>query len=481
MGAIARVPRDRATAWAGLLGVAGACAAGWAAAVAPGAALLAGLVFTVMLAIAMYPPLAAYVLLATTPLLVGIDRGQAIPFLRPSEAVALIAAAALGARMLVLVVTGRQLDLTLRLTRIDAAIVALAASSSVIPMMWMALRGRHITQDDVLYALVLWKFYALFLIVRLSIRTERQVDRCIRVILAASAFVAVVGIMQAIGVGSVTSFLNQFYSPQGQGALTSGRASATMGSSFSVADVMTSCVALTVALIVRGSRHRLLLGGLAVLFVIATLASGEFSAVIGLAVAGFSIGILIRRFGQTLFASACAAALAIVLLQPVIEERLQHIDPHSGLPSSWLARVTNLKVFFLPQLTSDFNWVTGVRPTSQLPNPQNVLGFVWIESGHVWLLWTGGIAMGLAFCAFVWVAMRTMGRIARARDDAIGMVAVASFTSLAAMTVLMTFDPHLTLRGAADLDFSLLALALTGWTAQRARAPAPSAAQAAER
>lgn len=479
IAAFARASGARSTASAGLLGVTCAVVAGWAAAVAPGPALLVGLVGAMMLAVALHPPLAAYILLVSTPLLVGIDRGQALPVLRPSEAVALVVAGALGLRLVALLWTGRAADVALHPTRIDAAIIALALSASVIPMTWMLIRGREITHDDILYALVLWKFYAIFLIVRLSIRTERQVHRCLWIVLLTSAVVAVIGILQALGVGGVIAFLNKFYSPQGAGALTSGRASSTMGSSFSVADVMTSCVAITAALIIRGDRHRWLLSGMGILFVLATLASGEFSAVIGLTVAGFTLGILVRRFGQTLLASAAAAAAAIVVLQPVIEARLQNIDPHTGLPSSWLDRVDNLRTFFLPQLTSDFNWMTGVRPTSQLPNPRNVLGFVWIESGHVWLLWTGGIAMVAAFVVFIWVAIRTFGRIGRTRSDAIGVAAVAGCTSVVVMAVLMTFDPHLTLRGAADLNFSLLALALTGCIAQRSRAPAGSGSQPA--
>lgn len=454
--------RISGVSWAPVLLLAGALAlsAGVAAGLAPVPALAVGIGAAVLCAVAVRPVLAAYILLATTPLLVGIGRGAALPLLRPSEAISLLLAVALALRLVVTRRLASRGQAAARPTRVDAAIVLLAVTSSVLPLLWMTVRGRSITHDDILYALVLWKFYAIFLIVRVSVRTEREVARCLVVVVAASALAGLIGILQSEGVGSVSGFLNHYYSSTGQDVPTSGRASSTMGSSFSVADVMTYCLAIVVGWLIRGGRHRVWLSALSILFVVATVAAGEFSALIGLVVAAFAIGLLLRRFGRTMLGATVGAIGAILLLQPVIQARLASIDPSSGLPASWTDRLNNLRTFFWPQLRSDYNWLTGVRPTARVSDSHIRGGFVWIESGHTWLLWTGGLAMLIAFFVFLGMSIPAVARVARARSDAVGVAAVGSFTSLIVMAVLMTFDPHLTLRGAADLSFSLLALAL---------------------
>jgi hypothetical protein len=132
-----------------------------------------------------------------------------------------------------------------------------------------------------------------------------------------------------------------------------------------------------------------------------------------------------------------------------VATRLSGFQSETGIPKSWEDRLENLRTFFWPELTSHYHWVLGVRPSPRVPAPETWRDWVWIESGHTYLLWTGGVPFLVAFVAFLWTAMRRVWH-------------VASFTGLTLVAVLMTFDPHLTFRGAADLNFSLLALALTG-------------------
>ena len=412
----------------------------------------------VVTAVAIHPPLAAYLLLATTPLIVGIERGVAIPVLRPNEALLLLICGGLVSRGLVRLAAG--LRPHLRVGPLDAAIVALAVTSSLTPLLWMAARGKQITSDDVLYALTMWKFLGVYLIVRSSIRTERQAHRCLWISVTVACVVAVVAILQALELFGVPGLLARWYVTPGREAqLFDARGTATLGSSFAVADVMVFNLAVAFGLLFWKRRRQATVIGMAILLLLGIPASGQVSGIIGLVVGVVAIGLLTRRLTRVGMLLLGVAPIALVVFQPVIARRMGDLDPVTGLPYSWVARVRNLRTHFWPELFSDFSFVLGVRPSARVEVHRAGRDFLWIESGHTWLLWTGGIPLFVAFCWFLLVSLRKTARVARARADAIGIAALASFSGLSVVAVLMTLDPHLTLRGTADLLFSLLALA----------------------
>jgi hypothetical protein len=442
-------------------GLAAAVLAAPLVAVVPFPMLAVGLAAAALAAaVAIHPPLAAYLLLATTPLIVGIERGLVIPALRPSEALILLVGAGLVARRLLLLAAGH--PLRLRLRAVEASIVAMAVTSSLTPLLWMVARGRQVTTDDVLYALVLWKFFGLYLVVRASIRTERQVHRCLWICLVVACVVAVVAILQALNLLGVPDLLSRYYVTPGEAEdLAQGRGTATLGSSFAVADVLTINLAIACGLLLWKRRRPVVLVGIAALLLLGIPASGQFSAIVELVVAIAAVGLLTRRIRGLGAILLCLAPIAALLFRPVVAARFSQIDPTTGLPSSWLARLRNLRSYFWPELFSDFNFVLGVRPSARIRVHRSWTDYVWIESGHTWLLWGGGIPLFLAFWWFLVVSLRTTARVARARADAIGVAGLAGFTGLCVVAVLMVLDPHLTLRGTADLLFPLIALACT--------------------
>jgi uncharacterized membrane protein YidH (DUF202 family) len=446
------------------------------------------LALVTILAVAAHPPLGPALILVSALLSSGVERDTLVPVLRPHEVVLGLVAAGTVLHMLGAAFTQRRdADRESRppvLGRLEVVLVLLAAAGSVLPLTWMVIRGRHITQDDVFYALQLWKYLAVFLIVRQSIRTPAQVRRVLWLVISVSAVVAVVGILQSLSLGGVRGLIASYHAAGDEVSdQATTRATATLGSSFSVGDVMVFSLAIAAGLLVNGSRQRLVLAGLSLLFVFGAFAASEFSALIGIVVAVFVFGFVTRTLGRTVLAFGAAAGAAAIALQPLIDARLSRFHTASGLPPSWSGRLENLNAFFLPEIKTDWNWLTGVRPAARINPPEQWRDWVYIESGHVWLLWTGGIVFAALFFVFLAIAMPRVLRVARSRTDAVGTAAAASFTALAVMAALMTLDPHLTLRGSAEVNFTLLALALGAGVpppgSRSARTPARASASGA--
>lgn len=436
--------------------VAGAVVLGAAAARWPLAVLAVVTVLALAALVVARPAAAAYLLVGLTPLVAGIDRDRLLPLLRPNEALLLLCAAGVAARAVWELRTGQRPSV--RPSPIVVTLLAMAVANSVVPLARMAVQQVPITADDVSYAAVLWKFLLLYAVVRYAVRTAAQARRCLLVALGATAAVAVVAILQSLHLLGVPALLDAYYAPFGDSSLLDiNRGTATLGLAVATGDLMIFSLALAVGLHRHGGLSTAAVAPLAALLVAGTIASGQFSTVIGLAVALVALAVVLRRTGP-LLALGAAGVVAAVPLAPVIARRLAGFDRPSGLPESWEGRLANLRTHFWPTLFSDHNYLLGVRPAARVPSPERLaLPWVWIESGYTWLLWGGGLPLLAAFVAFVVVTLRTARRLLD-RPGPTGAVATAVFVSVLVVAVLMALDPHLTYRGSADLFFALLAV-----------------------
>src|SRR4051794_5284667 len=449
----------RATLEPAILLAAGA--AGIAAAYRPlpvvGACLVAGLVALVWTR----PATAAYLLIGLTPLVAGIDRGVAIPFFRPNEALELVLGATLAARWLFQLRSGRVRPA--RPDAVEVAILLVAVTSSLTPLATMAIRGQEISTDDLLYSLVLWKLAGVYLIVKSSVRTEREVRTCLLVSVAAACLVAFVGILQGLDLLGVRDVLAHYYAQFGDTSLITdvSRGGSTLSLPAATADLMIMNLAIVTGLWLRQRRPSVLFSVLFAavvgLLIVAAMAAGEFSSAIGLLLGIFALAwvtgafALLRLFGLLVVGGAAAA-------WPVIEERLQGFSLASGMPVSWVGRLHNLRTYFWPELFSSGNVLIGVRPSARVPVATQGTGWVWIESGYTWLLWGGGILLLASFLFLTYVVAERGWTVARSRSDAVGAAGTAAFVGTVVIAVLMVFDPHLTYRGSGDELFALIAL-----------------------
>lgn len=419
-------------------------------------ALAVLVVIAIVALIMVRPAFAGYALIFLTPLIVGINAGSLIPLIRPNEALIALFGVAIAVRWLVSVRTGDRM--WPRFDWVDATLIALCVTSSILPLMMMVARQRAITTDDLLYSIVLWKLLAEYVIVRSVIVTSEQVMRCLWLSMWSAAIVCAVGILQSLKLFGVPGLLATYYAPLDvTSALSIGRGSSLLGLPAAVADLAILNLAIAIGMLARGHRRRLLLTGLAVLFTLAVVAAAEFATVFGLLVAVVVI-VILTKSGRILLYAGPVALLAGVLLWPVIQLRLSGFQTGGfQLPASWVERLQHLESYFWPVLFSDYNWILGVRPDARVFVPTTKYDYVWIESGYTWLLWGGGIPLLASYIGFVWAVVRKGFSYAR-RADAAGIVGFALATAITAQAFTMIFDPHLTFRGSGDAFFLTLAL-----------------------
>lgn len=411
-----------------------------------------------MALIAIRPAVGAYVYLAVTPLVAGINRDVFLPVLRIHEALLLLIIVALMMRGLVRMLMGHRYSPVI--TKVDMAVAALAVTGSLISVLWRFSQGEPITSDDVFYAAVFWKYLALYVVFRVAVRVPSEARVSLWVALITTAVVGTLAILQAMGLFGVPELLFRLYPPFLGETADVGRGASTLALTFAVADISLICLGAALVLLREATgRKRRVLIGLATLYLLSAIAAGQFSGFVGIVVAALALGYAFGETRRVLRYGFPAALVGGLVLWPVISERLAGFRTGDGLPQSWTGRLDNLTRFILPEFGNGWNVVFGVRPAARVAAPETWRDWVFIESGYVWLLWSGGISLLLAFCYFAVVCIRSLRETMADHTLEVRSIATGAFVGLWVIVVLTVFDPHLTMRGVADLMFPLLAMA----------------------
>jgi hypothetical protein len=390
-----------------------------------------------------------------------------MPVLRPNEALLLLLVAVLAGRWCLLALLGRVRRPVL--TTVDLGFGLLLLTGAVLPLLYTVARGRGLTLPDVLSAAVVIKYCLLFALFRLAVRTEEQALRCLWASLAAGVVVAVLAVLQSLGLFGVPGLLESLWAPAERGLYT-GRGSSTIGNPHGAADLLVFNLAIALALGLRrparpSSRTAL---ALACVMLVGALGTGQASGVIGVLVGLCALAWVLRQWGRIAAGALLATPLAALVLLPVIGGRLASVEPATGRPASWSARLDNLSTYFWPQLFEGRGWLLGVQPVPEAAGIGEGPSTRHIESGHTWFLWIGGAPYLLAFLIFSVLVLRLTFSTARQTDGAFAVAGAAAFVAYTTVFVLTALDPHLFLRGSADLAVPLLGMAVVGLVRHRA-------------
>lgn len=410
-----------------------------------------------VLAVAFRPPIAAYAYLILTPLVVGVSRDLFLPTLRLNEALLVV----LGAGLLLGAGFGTY-RINYRPTRLDIAVAVMAFLNFLPPLLVGFARGRGVSFEDVLNAMTLAKYGVVFLIFRTTIRTPRTLRIALWSMLASGTVLALIAILQSFKIGPIADFLSTYYAVDEDRdlILEERRGTATLSSSIAVGFSMSVHLGVVISMLHRritGFVFLLPLGGL---FLLGGLASGQFSGAIALGVVALSFAILAKRFGRLTVIGVPLAVVAGFIMNPVIQERLSGEGDLPGGESSWDVRWNNLTELIWPRFGFP-ELLFGVQPTPRVAAPDIGREWIWIESGHTWFLWVGGLPFLLGFFWLMFQASRTTGLVRR-MPGIVGATALSGQLAIWTMFAVTAFDPHLTLRGSADIFFPLMGLSLVG-------------------
>jgi O-antigen ligase len=407
------------------------------------------------------PIILCYVVISATILTSGIERGRLIPILTINEISLLVTATI--TLLTVLAVKRRKIVISRYFV---AAFAVLIGGTVIIPVLIYRLQDIQLNMSNAFKMFSSIQYFLLFLV--FSIIPKNEVDRrkIVWFMLIFGMIVAVVGLLQGLGIGFVTGLLNNLYTSSHLSmAARAGRVTSLLGSWNTLGIFMMTIIFICWAVLFETDRlaERLLIVGILMLSVFCLIASGSYAGVIGLVIGLFLLEMFSQRRARSmpvLVIGLIGVILAIVLLypflQPLVEKRLTYQFRLGGfVPQTLLYRIYVWQEIFLPAIRQRFPWP--VAPT--IPSY-----FAWQfeESQYLMLLFRTGLAgfigyltwIGITIGWLIWSFRRSQGF-----DKAIASVAL---TLVIVLVIAGLTNEVFSFAGTIDYLWIMLALVANG-------------------
>lgn len=383
--------------------------------VSPLLAIVLGLAVLVAATSFSKPVVLCYLVVSVTVLFSGIERGRFFPILSGNE-VSLLGAFALA---LMIVLGNRQRKIVLP-SYFLLAFIFLIGGSVFIPIVTYMLQGTDLTMANAFkmvgplqYFILAWLFVVL---------PQGEADRrkIVWWMLAFGLLVAVVGLLQGVGVGFINRLLENLYSSSHElEAAAAGRVTSLLGAWNSLGIFMMAIILMCWAILfeVEPARHRWLVMGIMAASLLCLVASGSFAGILGTGLGLILLQLLSRRTARTkpvyilsFFGIILAILVFYPFLQPLIEKRLAYQYRLGGIiPQTLLFRFQVWNEIFIPAIKQHFPWPV-------YPTVPSYYAWQFEESQYILLLFRTGL---IGFTSYlIWIGITIAWLVRRFRKSA---------------------------------------------------------------
>ncbi len=379
-------------------------------------------------AILSWPVVGGLVLIAAVPPLSGLAPGIITPNVRLSEALIGVVGLTvlLGTRRVAAVKWG-VLEWLLLAYGLLWAVLAAYDSVALGQKLSLATWGSVIGQ---------LQFFLLYRTVRVTLRTKKQRRTGLVTLVIVTLPIALIAILQEVGVAGLRTSLPNITgntSPIGTSGII--RSTSLFGNWAALAGYFLPILLVLIALALAGQlqRHKRLSLCLGAAMVIGILLTAELSVIICLILGIFVLAVQYGRFRKMMLWFGIAAAVSLVVVGPVLGNRLN--NQFGAVAGSSKSSLEPQTVSFRQEIwTKQYLPAVAARPLDgyglQLPS---TIVWPYPESQYIALLIEGGYPLLIMYLILLWGAFDRARKASRARDpveQAIGRSLIVTVVSL---------------------------------------------------
>ncbi len=430
---------------------------GLASLISPLLAIALGLAILVFVSSLSRPILLCYLVISAIVLMSGIERGRLFPALTGNE-VSLLGAVGIA----LLIVLAEKRPKVAIPGYFWLALCLLVGGVVFIPTAVFLLQGVQLNPSSAFKMFSQVQYFLLFWLFAVLPQTADDRRRIIWWMLAFGALVAVVGLAQGAGIGSVKRLLQVLYASSHESvAATAGRVTSLLGSWNSLGIFMMAVCLISWALLLEteGNGQRLLLVGVLAACGLCLVASGSYAGILGLAIGLCILQLLSRHRARSLPLVLTVVIIAIPFavalhpfLQALVQKRLaDQFQSGSWMPQTLAYRFYVWRTIFIPAIQAHFPWAV-------YPTVPTYYAWQFEESQYILLLFRTGLIGFLSFLGWLVVTIGWLYQGYRRLDGFDKAIASAALAIVLVLAIAGFTNEVFSFAGTIDYLWIMLAL-----------------------